>query len=374
MIETFNFRGKPAYFMEDGSYIWEAQNSSDEPIEMADVLFEFIAELAKSVELLPLLDSLLDVFHDEVRVAFFWRRLLKAASQFPKVFAPRLFELCIAKPIQLHFETSHELGLFLEAAAPEFTSDQLCRIEESILTLPRGSEDNRESLEMCRNRLLAQIPMNLLSTDEAKKIREEMEYEDSVPDNQPPVSFTITSETVTEEKWLQSRGVDTTTLENQELQRFSEALNKFRTDWQNEAPTQEVIESILPQLQEVYITLKSDTQADKKVINLLWRNLTDCIAILGQIANNLESNSFTFCRQVLLEGAKHEEPKPNPEYDDQFDGPGYSPFPRHEAARGLLRLAFHQPDTEILDAIEALADDPCTIRSNGNSDGTVPSL
>ena len=356
LIETFDFGGKPVYFVEDNSYMWDEQQYTDEPIEMANTLFEFIAELAKSED--PLLDPLLDIFRDQVWVAFFWKRLLKIASQFPKIFAPRFFELCIAKPIQIRFETSYELGLFLKAAASEFTPDQLLQIEESILAIPEGTEDNRESLEMCRNRLLAQIPMNSLSTDKAKKIWEEMEYEDSVPDNQPPVSFTITSETVTEEKWLQSRGVDTTTPENQELQRFSEALNKFRTDWQNEAPTQEAIESILPQLQEVYITLKSDTQADKKIINLLWRNLTDCIAILGQIANNLEGDSFTFCRQVLLEGAKHEEPKPNPEYDDQFDGPGYSPFPRHEAARGLLRLAFHQPDTEILDAIEALADDP----------------
>ena len=61
---------------------------------------------------------------------------------------------------------------------------------------------------------------------------------------------------------------------------------------------------------------------------------------------------------MLLEGAEHEQPKPNPVYDDQFNSPGYSPFPRHDAARGLLRLAFHQPDPEILDAIEILASDP----------------
>ena len=76
------------------------------------------------------------------------------------------------------------------------------------------------------------------------------------------------------------------------------------------------------------------------------------------MSNNLESDSFAFCRQVLLEAAKHEQPKPDPEHDAQFDHPGYSPFPRHEAARGLLRFAFHQPDPEILDAIEKLANDP----------------
>ena len=84
----------------------------------------------------------------------------------------------------------------------------------------------------------------------------------------------------------------------------------------------------------------------------------NCVAILGRVANNLENDSFAFCRHVLLEGAKHEQPIPNSEYDDHFDGPGYSPFPRHDAARGLLRLAFHQPDKEILDAIETLASDP----------------
>ncbi len=356
VVDQFDFRGKFASFLGDNSYIWDAQRSSDEPIEMADALFEFISELARSED--GHLDSLLDVFRDEVIAAFFWKRLLKIASQFPKIFAPLLFELCIAKPIQSHLETSYELGLFLKAAASEFTREQLLQIEESILAIPEGTEDNRESLEMCRDRLLAQIPMNLLSTDEGKKIREEMEHEDNVPDNQPPVRFRTWSEPVTEEKWLQSRGVDTTTPENQRLQRFSEALNKFSSDWQNSEPTTEAAKLILPHLQEVYAALKNNTEADKEVTTLLWRNLTGCVAILGRIANNLESDFFSFCRQVLLEGAEHEEPKPNPEYDDQFDGPGYSPFPRHEASRGLLRLSFHQPDTAILDAIEALADDP----------------
>ena len=356
LIETFDFGGKPVYFVEDNSYMWDEQRYADAPIEMADTLFEFIAELAKSKD--PLLDPLLDLFRDEVWVAFFWKRLLKIASQFPKIFAPRFFEMCLAKPIQIRFETSYELGLFLKAAASEFTPDQLLQIEESILAIPEGAEDNGESLEMCRNRLLAQIPMNLLSTDEAKKIREEMEREDNVPDNRPPVRFRTWSEPVTEEKWLQSRGVDTTTPENQELQRFSETLNKFSSDWQNSKPTIEAARLILPDLQEVYAALKNNTEADKEVTTLLWRNLTGCVAILGRIANKLGSDSFAFCRHVLLDGAKHEQPIPNSDYDDHFDGPGYSPFPRHEAARGLLRLAFHQPDKEIVDAIEELASDP----------------
>ena len=359
MIETFNFREKPAYFMEDSSYIWDAQNSSDEPIEMADALFKFIGELARSED--PRLDSLLDVFCDEVVVAFFWKRLLKTASQFPKVFAQHLFELCVADPIQRYPETFYELGLFLEAAVPEFTPDQCRLIEESILELPTeaADADHRNLLERERNRLLSRIPENLLTTDEGKQIREKMARENDVPENRPLVSFgPATWSEYTEEEDLQRQGVDTTTLKNQELQSFFKPLNKFSSDWMNGVPTVEVSELILPQLQKVYTTIKSNTGADQEVIDLLWHKLTACVAILGRVANHLDGESLVFCRQVLLDGAKHEQPKPNPRYDDQFDSPGYSPFPRHEAASGLLRLAFNQSDAEILDAIEALANDP----------------
>ena len=357
LIETFDFHGKPACFVRDSSYIWDAQSSSDEPIEMADTLFEFIAELAKSKD--ACLDSLLDVFRNEVIAAFFWKRLLKTAVQFPKVFAPRLFELCIAKPIQMHSETLYELCLFLKAAAANFTPNKLLQIEESILALPSGARDenHRSVLEEDRNRLLAQIPVDLLCTDEAKKIQEEMERKNDIPENRPPVRFRTWSEPVTEEKWLQNQGVDTTTLENQELQRFFKPLDEFTSNWRNDAPTAAAIRLIFPRLEKVYATVKSDTEADKKIIDSLWLKLTDCLAILSRVAENREDSMFTFCRHVLLEGAKHEEPIPNSEYDDHFDGPGYSPFPRHKAARGLLRLAFHQPDAKILDAIERLAND-----------------
>ena len=356
LAERFNFRGKLAYFVEDNSYIWDERKVLTEPIEVADALFEFITELAMSQD--PLLDSLLDVFRDYVWVAFFWKRLLKTAAQFPDIFAPRLFELCTAKPMRIHHETSYELDLFLEAAASEFTSDQLRQIEESILTLPEEAEDNLDFLESRRNHLLTQIPLNLLRTDAAKTIREQMERENDVPVNRPPISFKIWKEPVTEEKSLQERGIDTNAPKNQELHRFFKPLDKFSSDWRNDIPTAEAIRLIFPQLEQVYIAIKKHTGADKEVIDSLWLKLTGCAAILARVANSPESHLFAFCRQVLLHGAKHKLPEPDPEFDMRFDSPGYSPFPRHEAARGLLRLAFHQSDVEMLNAIEILASDP----------------
>ena len=356
--DTFSFHGKLSHFVQDNSYLWDQRKHHDEPIKMANALFEYISELAVSED--PLLDSVLEVFSDHVRVAFFWKRLLKTASQLPKVFAPRLFELCIAKPIQLSHETSYELGLFLKNAALEFTPDKLRQIEESILSLPREAknEEDPDILKRLRNRLLVQIPDNLLSMDEGRKIREKMEHDNDVPVNRPPVTITTSSEDFTEGMWFQEKGIDTTTPENQKLQRFSESLEKFSSEWRNNVPTKEDTELILPKLREVYAAIKSKTKADEEVINLLWRKLTECAAILGKVADNLDNDSFTFCRQVLLEGAKHKLPEPDLKSDEQFNSPGYAPYPRHEAARGLLRFTFHQPDAEILDAIEELANDP----------------
>ena len=360
---TFNFRGKLAYFVGDSSYIWgqtwEELEYADESVEMADALFELIRELAIQGDLL--LDSLLDIFRDHVRTTFFWKGLLKTAAQFPGVFAPRLFELCIAKPILMGNAVFCELCTFLEAAAAKFTPDQLRQIEQSILGLPKQAtdEDHREFLERRRNQLLAKIPPNLLITDTAKEIQKAMGCEDSVSENQPPISVVpISPEPYTDENRLQERGIDTTTPENQKLQRFFGTLDKFNSDWLNDGPSEEATELIFPMLEEGYTSITENTGADQEVVDLLWRKLTACAAILSRVADNPESHLFAFCRQVLLHGATHELPQPNPIFDDEFNSPSYSPFPRHDAARGLLRLTVHQSDAEMLDAIEILADDP----------------
>ena len=360
LVKTFNFRGNFAYFVgHSGVNIWEEQEYADEPVEMADALFEFIAELAMQAN--PLLDSLLDIFRDHVRAAFFWKRLLKTAAQFPGIFALNLFELCIARPIQMGNDVLYELCTFLEVAAVEFTPEQRLQIEQSILGLPKEGGENREFLEGRRNRLLAQIPRNLLITDAAKEIWKEIEQGDGVPDDRPLISVSPISwsEPDTDEEWLQKQDVDTTTPENQKLQRFFEPLDKFNSEWLNDVPTESSTELILPALEKGYATITKHAAADKEVIDLLWRKLTACVAILARVADNPDEHLFTLCRRVLLHGAKHELPRPNPILGDQSESlPYYSPYPRHEAARGLLRLTFHQSEAEILDAIEKLASDP----------------
>ncbi len=353
--EIFEFRGKSAYFVPDNSHIWD-EARHNESIKIADSLFTFIADLDKSKDFS--LDSLLDVFCDHVQVAFFWKRLLKTAAQSPEVFAPHLFEICIAKPIQKSREVLHELGLFLEAAASKFTPDQLRQIENAILELPSEAtnEDESKDFERRRNRLIARISKDLIQTQEAKEIWKEMEQKDQVPRNDPLFSFKSSRVPYSEEMLLQDQGVDTTKPENQELQRLFGALNKFNSEWLNEVPNATATKLIFPPLHEAYTAVKGNTKADKKVIDSLWYKLTACIAILGRISN-LEDKQFSFCRQVFLEAARHELPKPDSS-NAQSNTPMYSPFPRHDAVQGLLRFAARRPDAEMLGAIESLASDP----------------
>ena len=358
LVETFNFRGKLARFVQDDSDMWDQREMRNEPIEMADALFEFIEGLAKSKESFWLLDSLLDVFGDHAEVAFFWKRLLKTATQFPDVFAPRLFELCIAKPIQIGNDVSYDFCTFLEAAAPQFTHEQRLQIEESILGLAGEGEQNRESHVQRRDQLLGQIPQHLLLTDAAKQIREEMERDDDVPENRPPARPHIWAGPYTDEKWLQGQGVDTATSKNQALLRFFDPLNNFSSDWLNGKPTKEATELILPTLAGGYAAIKRNAETDKEVLDSLWYKLATCTAILARVADNRESHLFAFCRQLLLDAATHELPKPNPDLDNQFIPSMYSPFPRHKAAEGLLWLAVYRSDEKLLDTIESLANDP----------------
>ena len=143
-------------------------------------------------------------------------------------------------------EVFYELCTFLQTAVPEFTPEQRLQVEKSILGLPREDGENHEFLERRRSQLLAQILPNLLVTDAAKEIQQEIEREKAVPLNRSLVSVSSGVETDTNNKWLQKQGIDTTKPENQELQHFFEPLTKFNSDWRNDMPTGEATESIFP--------------------------------------------------------------------------------------------------------------------------------
>lgn len=186
---------------------------------------------------------MLDVFRDHVQMAFFWKRLLETGSKSPEFFVPFLFELCIAYPIQVGNETAHDLGLFLKNASSFFTEDQLIKIEKSILAIPRGGTDDehRKYLELKRNRLLACIPYELLRLKKSKELIDELNKKEELPANEPLFKVSTGPGEVTDEIWLEHKGVDIGKAENRTLIDLLKPLGDFISQWPNKVPDQESV-------------------------------------------------------------------------------------------------------------------------------------
>jgi len=362
LLEKFNFREKVAFFISDNSAIWDIGNRRMEsPIEIADAIFKFLAELAESGKNHNLLESLLDVFRDNSVLAFFWKRLLGTGAKVPKIFAPLLFEMCIAKPIQVESSTIHQLGVFLEKASENFSEVQLEQIEKSILKIPKGETDKERLgyLEGKRNRLLACIPEGMLTTSEARELIGTLKEADQIPKNEPLFSMqTSFNRELIDEDWLKYQGVEIQNEKNQKLMKYFDPLNNFGVQWKEDSTDNESKEKLLKIIQDVFQYLKNGPMADQKLINTLWTKLASAAETMSKGELAPESREFQFCREVLLKCSEHEEPIYREDSEKEFAKlPGWSPAPRIEAVQGLVNLAAIKPDKEILSAIEKLTFD-----------------
>lgn len=355
--EQFQFRGGAARYLPDGSYAWD-RTYTDEPIKMADSLFSFIDKAAVTEAALDRLDSILNEFRDSAFVAFFWKRLLESGARTPNIFAPRLFELCVARPILLGNEALQEVGSFIEAAAPFFKDEQRLQIEQTIMALAENaSDDDTEYLERRRNRLIARIPTELLQTEQAGKLRREMEKAQNVPSNEPLFSISGEWGAYTEDMWLKERGVNPEQPENQALLSLTAPLEAFASKWQNGIPSADDISAIFPQAQKAYLAVRESSGADEAVTETTLTKIAACARTMSRGVSDPESAEFQFCREVLLTCAEHPSPQPDPKVDANYSHPSWSPAPRTEAAQGLPWLALRAPDAELLGAIERLVSD-----------------
>jgi hypothetical protein len=357
--EEFPFREKTAYYIPDGSYIWSWGSDIEEEIQMADKLYAFIGELTSSEMGRAKIPVILDIFQEHAQVALLWRKLLELARRYPEVLAQPLFDLCIAPPVMEHNETHEVLGDFLAVATPMYTDEQVHRIEEAILGIPKGEMDpeEKEYFIRRRDRLLSKLPLDRLKTAEAREIKNNIKADYLSGLDKPLFSISAGFTKFTEDDWLELQGTDPKRSENQSLLKYSEPLNAFSEDWLNKEPTPESISRILPVARELWEELNKPVTAEPAVYSTAWTNLASCVSAMSKGVKDPKSDEFQFCRSVLLRCAVHEAPKPDPKYDSEFNSPSWSPAPRNEAASGLVILATHGPDPEILTVIERLSQD-----------------
>jgi hypothetical protein len=359
VTERFQFRGHTSLFVQDLSYSWEAGHR-DEPIEIADQLFQHLEALATVVDLTPI-EDILDVFAIEARCAFFWKRLLESGSRVPTTFAGRLFELAVAEPVLKNSETLQALGTFLEAASPFFDLDQRVAIERNVLALADETPNVKEMEERThrRNRLLSRVPPELLATAEAKQIRRQLEEQSGLVENRPLVRFDVGSGTYSEEQWLRDQGADPTRQENQALLEATKGVEQFSSQWQNGRPTAQAVAAIVPTLRAAYKAVTEVVDVDEKVRAIAWTRTASAAEAVAKGIEDAETQreAYELAKTILLSAFESDPPGDEPGLDEGYTSASWSSTGATEAAQGIPWLLRARTDDDLADPLERLSRD-----------------
>jgi hypothetical protein len=346
----------------DWCNIWDTSGYTEEPIKIADELFKFIENSAERKDI-TLIAIFVKIFTENVKVTFFWRRLLITAAKYPEIFAINLFELCTAKQILSNSETINEICDFLSKAAIFFSQKQLLQIEKIILEIPEESKTDKNKLEYqkeIRYRLLSKIPNNLLQTSESLAILHSMKKNKNILNNEPLIKWGECGfREYSEKECLQDMGVDFSQESNKKLFQLLSPLEDFSSKWLNKTPDSDSINKILPDLIEIHSLLERESPEDINIRKSAWTHLASCVSAISNGIDPTDFDTVCFCKSVLLKCAHHPEPVFNPKYHSTFESPAWSPDPRTEAVIGLTKLASVIRDQEILCEIKNLAiEDP----------------
>jgi hypothetical protein len=360
LAKEFDFRGGKAVYIPDHNYLWSQIRYPEEPVEIADALFAHLSNLADNPSEQELVNRLLDVFRDHVCVAYFWAQLLMVGSEHPKAFGSRLYELCLAKPVQIHSDTIYQLGSFLATAYDTFSFNQKKTLEHSILALT-GTRDDQDAdiYVQRRNQLISCIPITSLVTPEAQQLSSQLQAANATLKNEPVARFEVTSKVFPDDYWLIKKGADLKKPANLVLKAFLDPMGKFVSESQNKHPSMDAVSSIMPTLHAAWKSLEGVGNADQAVVDALWCRVAECAKTAARGIENPASEEFTLCREILLQSTTHSDPKPNEEYDSKYSYTCWSSAPRNEAAQGLPWLAvWKAQDEAIVAAIRKLASDP----------------
>ena len=185
---TFTFHGGEATLLPDGSYLWAVgtgYNEHETWFKIAKSFREFLVECAGSDE--AAVDQVLCVFRDHATRAILWNQLLIAGIEAPSTLGVRLVDLLCSTGVLQSLETRVSSGKLLEAGYSHFSIRDRQRIETAIVSLqaPKDYGDYAEHIKP-REILLGCLPKELIATDEARKLRGEIDSHGGAPGNDPP--------------------------------------------------------------------------------------------------------------------------------------------------------------------------------------------
>ena len=145
-------------------------------------------------------------------------------------------------------DTVYEMGQLVAVFTGKFSVQQREAVESCIIALAEtADEEYPEARTRVRNRLLAQIPSNLLVTDEAKTIRADLEAMQGLPENRPLVTMSGGARAFTQDMWLAGQGVDLAVPVNKDLRQAADDLIHALGSTRHDQATREKVEAAYPE-------------------------------------------------------------------------------------------------------------------------------
>jgi hypothetical protein len=363
--EAFQFGEVEARFAQDLSVIWGASHHRhDAHLQVLDDFEEGLVCLAGPGRDLTLLSRVLDRIIRENKFAALWRKVLSAAVREPKTLGPRVWPLVVALPVLTSSDTLELAGRYLQAVYPFLGQAERETIEHAILSIQAPDSQRADLFIRKRNRLLGCLSPEHIVTAEANMQIQELSVQGGPPPNSPLFKMgEMESQEFTEAQWLEEEGADMGAEVNRRLHEVCDTVTKYERQFANQPPTREQAEAVLLPIRELHTLLTEAGGAHPRVIETGWTHLAEACSTLAR-AEWLggEPTTSALVRAILVEGSRHEMPRPDQEQEDHFEQHGaVGPSPRWEATRGLLALVRFPAfaDAELVDVIRQLSQDPC---------------
>jgi len=369
IADGFEIKGTRALILTDYSSIWdEGRVHRDYTQKLLDAFDEYLRSISMNEVTRELRHKVLDTIIQNNILACIWRRVLDCGKDFPQTLGLEVRDLAWSLAMLTCNDTGYNAGELIRAIFPLLESSERAKIENTIMSIPKHyGPDIKEAAERVRDKRLGCLDREYLTTESAKKRLEELDQsERGAPPNEPPFrSSGAFRSPIDELEDLREEGVNVDAPENKSLIELRNGIKNFCSKHHNSQPGMEKINEILPQLVQAYQKWQDQDyeQPDRRLQDGLFGHLVEaCKQIATSEKITDESEAGQFIKKVLLKAANHPIPKPDPQFDHQFeDFPAWNfPSPRIDAAEGLMILAHNAPfvDQELLEAVDRLSADP----------------
>ena len=359
----FAFEGADRKYIRDYSYIWDSGQTYDERKlwrKAADAVFNVLAanETADSVR-----QSLFDVLLADADLGAIWNRLLLVGARLPENFGQRLAQLLTHPVFLREFETRHAAGKFLEQSFGTWEEELRARIESAIMQVgcevKHSRGDSQEAAERVRDSLIACLPEAAIVSDEVRVLSDRIRLDGSA--TPPSVAFgQVKSGFISEEDDLREKGQ----LKTEAQRRFFELREGIKLlGRSSKSLAANDVPAALETISSYEVALAaadSDAISEEQTV-FSKGEITAAFSVLANV-EDVPSTDRDLILRRLLEFATDAEPRHCVEDDARWDEPSPHwgcPFPRIEAAWGLMRFLRHAEavDEATRAAVLRLADD-----------------